>query len=48
MEWEVRQGYWCVKCKTRYTTQLELIEHMASKEHTDYDNLPLPPTPPSV
>jgi hypothetical protein len=33
MEWEQRMGYWCQKCKIRFTTSDELVDHMSQNKH---------------
>ena len=34
MEWERRKGYWCTKCNVRFDSQICLVDHMSSKEHS--------------
>ena len=33
-EWEKKHGYWCTKCKKRFSSQAKLVDHMSySAEH---------------
>ena len=33
-EWESRTGYWCQRCKIRFATSDELVDHMAKNVHS--------------
>ena len=33
-EWESRTGYWCQRCKIRFSTSDELVDHMAKNVHS--------------
>ena len=33
LEWEQRTGYWCQKCKIRFNSSEQLVDHMAKNVH---------------